>query len=165
MGHSGGEEKKEQRSQKREVDTWMSPEAGDEIKRKEGWVEGWALSLSCSPYGCVCVCVWSICALVLEEWNRGSARWTHKHTNDRFRPLASCNQSSPVLLHKKEHRMGILTFEVSTYEQKVFWHKKRSVQTCKVLQKSQDAVVFVSVSPNCSWRLLNRHTSNRCYAV
>lgn len=49
-----------------------------EIKKTGGWVEGWALSFSCSPYGwvCVCVCVGSICALVLEELNRGPARWT-----------------------------------------------------------------------------------------
>lgn len=61
MGQKGEGRKKEQRSQKREVDTWMSPEAGDEIKRKRGWVEGWALSLSCSPYGHLCVCMLHMC--------------------------------------------------------------------------------------------------------
>lgn len=72
----------------------------------------------------VCVGVWSICALMLEELNRGSARWTHKHTNGRFRLLASYNQSSLVLLRAKERRMGFLTFEVSASEQKVLWHRE-----------------------------------------
>lgn len=84
-------------------ESWGSAGRTGDIEEGDRQEQGRLVSVSCSLIcmcvcPCVCVCAQPICALVLEELNRGSYQMdTHTHTNDRFHPLASCNHNSAVL--------------------------------------------------------------------
>lgn len=72
---------KTEKSRRGEVDTWMSPEAlqGGGGRTKKGGRKARGPGSFFQLFPLMCVCVWSICALVLEELNRGSYQMdTHR---------------------------------------------------------------------------------------
>lgn len=111
---------------------------------------------------CVCVCVRSICALVLEELNRGSYQMdthTQMTASTHLHHVTTIQQFSPDCMLRC---IQYSHFKAATYEQKTPWPRKShnfSVQFCK-LKVLQAALwsLFIQIGTDfSSYQVIRRH--------